>query len=48
MNIPENLIPELKDSEAEYFSLVKDYFENINLKELKQRTKIMDYRYELS
>jgi hypothetical protein len=46
--IPEKLIPELSESEIEYFSLVKDYFENITLKELKQRTKIMDYRYELS
>lgn len=46
--IPNNLIPDLKEYEVEYFSLVRDFFENISLKELKQRTKIMDYRYELS
>lgn len=46
--IPENLVPELKDYEVNYFSLIRDFFEIISLKELKQRTKIMDYRYELA
>lgn len=48
MQIPDKLIPDLNENEVEYFSLVRDFFENLTLKELKQRTKIMDYRYELS
>lgn len=46
--IPNGLVSNITGAEAEYFSLVKDYFEKLSLRELKQRTKIMDYRYELS
>lgn len=48
LEFPKDLIPSLKGVEVEYFSFVKDYFENISLRELKQRTKLMEYRYELS
>jgi hypothetical protein len=34
--------------DSEYISFVNTFFEKISLRELKQRTKLMEYRYELS
>lgn len=48
IEFPKNLIPELQDIEIKYKSFVIDFFEKISLRELKQRTKLMEYRYELS
>lgn len=46
--LPIGLVPELKDNENEYLSFVNAFFETISLRELKQRTKLIEYRYELS
>jgi uncharacterized protein YcbK (DUF882 family) len=46
--IPEELILELSETEKEYLELVSTYFETITLKELKKRSGLMEYRYELS
>jgi hypothetical protein len=46
--IPDNLLSNLTDIEASYMELVTSFFENISIRELKQRTKLMEYRYELS
>lgn len=48
IEIPKDLVPNVKDYEIKYFSLINNYFETISLRELKERTKIMEYRYELS
>jgi len=46
-NKPIKLELKLTPVEQNYFDLVNRYFNNLNLKELKQRTKLIDYRYEL-
>jgi hypothetical protein len=46
--LPEQLLSHLSVQEKEYLEFVKNYFETLSLKELKQRTKLMDHRYELS
>ncbi|MBI5539787.1 MAG: hypothetical protein HY951_06995 [Bacteroidia bacterium] len=46
--IPDGLISDLTKNETEYIKLIVEYFENISIRELKQRTNLMDYRYELS
>jgi len=48
IEFPNGLIPELKTIEVEYISFVNAFFEKISLRELKKRTKLMEYRYELS
>lgn len=48
IDFPYELIPELNAIELKYMSFIDTYFEKITLRELKQRTKLMEYRYELS
>jgi len=48
LDFPQGLIPELTDFEIEYISFINEYFEKISLRELKTRTNLMEYRYELS
>ena len=38
----------LTDIERQYFEFLNIYANKISLKELKERTKLMEYRYELS
>jgi hypothetical protein len=48
IDIPEGLINELTSLEASYVYFVTECFEKLSIRELKQRTSLMDYRYELS
>lgn len=48
VELPNDLLPELTTIEIEYMSFINSFFEKISLRELKQRTKLMEYRYELS
>ena len=45
-SIPEDLLFELTDAEVTYMELVTAFFENISIVELKEKTKLMEYRYE--
>lgn len=47
-NVPIEIQLDLSDVEEKYLDFVNRYFNNISLKELKERTKLMDSRYELS
>ena len=46
--IPEGLLNNLDSIESSYLELVQSYFEELSLKELKRRTTLIEYRYELS
>lgn len=48
IELPNDLLPELKAVEIKYMSFINSFFEKISLRELKERTKLMEYRYELS
>lgn len=46
--IPDNLLSNLNETERVYMELITNFFEKISVRELKQRTKLMEYRYEFS
>ncbi|MBF0760194.1 hypothetical protein IR148_03945 [Dysgonomonas mossii] len=46
--IPSDLSLTLNDIERTYMEFVTKCFEKMSLRELKERTKLMEYRYELS
>lgn len=46
--IPDDLLFDLEKFELYYMELVINYFETISIRELKERTKLMEFRYEFS
>lgn len=48
LEIPPILVEKITEEEKKYLELVSNVFEKMSLRQLKERTKLMEYRYELS